>query len=237
MRNAETVLTIIRERGKQGLPLEDVRHECHRWTPVRRVYIPKKKGGQRPLGLPTWKDKLLQEVMRSILEAYYEPQMSQHSHGFRPGRGCHTALREIQATWTGSRWLVEGDIAKFFDTMDHEVLLAILSENIHDQRFLRLVRHLLESGYLEEWRFNTTLSGCPQGGVISPILSNIYLDKLDQYVEHVLIPMARPIDDSTMFAMRMIRFLALPVLDLKRRKLNNNWDTSCTRPSNWKCLR
>jgi group II intron reverse transcriptase/maturase len=236
MRNAETVLTIIRERGKRGLPLEDVyrmlynpdlylrayarlyknkgamtqgatsetvdamslakierlindvRYERHRWTPVRRVHIPKKKGGQRPLGLPIWKDKLLQEVMRSILEAYYEPQMSQHSHGFRPGRGCHTALREIQITWTGSRWLVEGDIAKFFDTMDHEVLLAILSENIHDQRFLRLVRHLLESGYLEEWRFNTTLSGCPQGGVISPILSNLYLDRLDQYVEHVMIP-------------------------------------------------
>jgi group II intron reverse transcriptase/maturase len=236
MRNAETVLAIIRERGKRGLPLEDVyrmlynpdlylrayarlyknqgamtrgttnetvdemslakierliddvRHERHRWTPVRRVYIPKKKGGQRPLGLPTWKDKLLQEVMRSILEAYYEPQMSQHSHGFRPGRGCHTALREVQAHWTGTRWFVEGDIAKFFDTMNHEVLLAILSEKIHDQRFLRLLRHLLESGYLEEWTFNKTLSGCPQGGVISPILSNIYLDKLDQYVEQVLIP-------------------------------------------------
>jgi retron-type reverse transcriptase len=93
--------------------------------------------------------------------------MSQHSHGFRPGRGCHTALREIQTTWTGSRWFVEGDIAKFFDTMDHEVLLALLSEKIHDQRFLRLIRHLLESGYLEEWKFNTTLSGCPQGGVIT----------------------------------------------------------------------
>jgi len=236
MRDAETVLAIVRERGKQGLPLEDVyrmlynpdlylraygrlyknqgamtkgatdetvdamslakiehligevRHERHRWTPVRRVYIPKKKGGQRPLGLPTWEDKLLQEVMRSILEAYYEPQMSEHSHGFRHNRGCHTALQEIQTNWTGSRWFVEGDIAKFFDTMNHDVLLAILAEKIHDQRFLRLVRHLLESGYLEEWTFNKTLSGCPQGGVISPILSNIYLDKLDQYVEHVLIP-------------------------------------------------
>jgi group II intron reverse transcriptase/maturase len=236
MRNAETVLAIVRERGKQGLPLEDVyrmlynpdlylrayarlyknkgamtqgttdetvdgmslakiekliddvRHERHRWTAVRRVYIPKKKGGQRPLGLPTWKDKLLQEVMRSILEAYYEPQMSDHSHGFRPGRGCHTALQEIQSKWTGSRWFVEGDIAKFFDTMNHEVLLAILSEKIHDHRFLRLIRHLLESGYLEEWKFHKTLSGCPQGGVISPILSNIYLDKLDQYVEKTLIP-------------------------------------------------
>ena len=236
MRNAETVLTIVRERGTRGLPLEDVyrmlynpdlylraygrlyknegamtkgttdetvdgmelpkiekliddvRNARHRWTPVRRVYIPKKKGGQRPLGLPTWKDKILQEVMRSILEAYYEPQMSSHSHGFRASRGCHTALQEIQAKWTGSRWFVEGDIAKFFDTMNHEVLLAILREKIHDERFLRFIRHLLESGYLEEWKFNRTLSGCPQGGVISPILSNIYLDKLDQYVEHVLIP-------------------------------------------------
>jgi group II intron reverse transcriptase/maturase len=174
--------------AKIGHLIDEVRHEKHRWTPVRRVYIPKKKGGQRPLGLPTWEDKLLQEVMRSILEAYYEPQMSEHSHGFRPNRGCHTALQEIQTKWTGSRWFVEGDIAKFFDTMNHEILLNILEEKIHDQRFLRLVRHLLESGYLEEWTFNKTLSGCPQGGVISPILSNIYLNKLDQYVEQVLIP-------------------------------------------------
>jgi group II intron reverse transcriptase/maturase len=138
--------------------------------------------------LPTWKDKLLQEVMRSILEAYYEPQMSQHSHGFRPGRGCHPALQEVQTKWSGSRWFIEGDIAKCFDTMNHEVLRSIVGEKIHDQRFLRLVRHLLESGYLEEWKFKHTLSGCPQGGVISPILSNIYLDKLDQYVEKTLIP-------------------------------------------------
>src|SRR5437879_6623000 len=153
--------------------IDEVRHERHRWTPVRRVYIAKKKGGQRPLGLPTWKDKLLQEVMRSILEAYYEPQMSRHSHGFRPGRGCHTALREIQTTWTGSRWFVEGDIAKFFDTMDHEVLLAILSEKIHDQRFLRLIRHLLESGYLEEWKFYNSLRGWWRGGESSLIIWTI----------------------------------------------------------------
>src|SRR6185312_9383346 len=131
-------------RAKIEQLIDDLRHERFHWTPVRRVYIPKKKGGRRPLGLPSWKDKLLQEVIRSILEAYYEPQMSDHSHGFRPGRGCHTALQEVQETWTGTHWFIEGDIAKFFDTMNHEVLLTILGEKLHDNRFLRLIRYLLQ---------------------------------------------------------------------------------------------
>jgi group II intron reverse transcriptase/maturase len=125
--------------------------------------------------------------MRSILEAYFEPQFSEHSHGFRPGRGCHTALSEIQ-TWRGTRWFIEGDIAKYFETINHDVLLAILSEHIQDGRFLRLLRELLEAGYLEDWKFNKTISGTPQGGVISPILSNIYLHQFDKWVETVLIP-------------------------------------------------
>jgi reverse transcriptase-like protein len=125
--------------------------------------------------------------MRTMREAYYEPQMSHHSHGFRPDRGCHTALRESQANWTGTRWFVEGALANCFDTMNQEVLLAILGEKIHDNRFLRFIRHLLASGYLEDGKVNQTPSGCPQGGVISPILSNIYLDKLDHDVEKVLI--------------------------------------------------
>jgi group II intron reverse transcriptase/maturase len=169
--------------------IEDLRQERYRWTPVRRIYIPKKQKGKfRPLGLPSWSDKLLQEVIRQILDAYYECQFSDHSHGFRPGRGCHTALSTIKQTWNGSRWFIEGDIKACFDQIDHGVLLSILGEKIHDNRFLRLIRHLLQAGYLEDWQYHKTLSGSPQGGVISPILSNIYLDKLDTFVEQTLLP-------------------------------------------------
>ena len=140
------------------------------------------------MGIPTWSDKLLQEVIRLMLEAYYEPQFSDRSHGFRPQRGCHTALGEVVTQWTGTRWFIEGDIKGCFDNIDHEVLLSVLAERLHDNRFLRLLRGLLKAGYLENWRYGRTLSGTPQGGVVSPILANIYLDRLDQHVETVLIP-------------------------------------------------
>jgi group II intron reverse transcriptase/maturase len=166
-----------------------LRQERYRWTPVRRTYIEKKKSTKkRPLGLPTWSDKLVQEVIRLIFEACYEPQFSDHSHGFRPGRGCHTALRDIHRRWNGTVWFIEGDISQCFDKLNHEVLLGILTEKIHDGRFLRLIGGLLEAGYLEEWKFNCTLSGVPQGGVVSPILANIYLDWFDQWVEQTLLP-------------------------------------------------
>ena len=127
-------------------------------------------------------------MVRLILEAYYEPVFSSWSHGFRKGRGCHTALREVRDTWTGTVWFIEGDISDCFGSVDHEILMRILAEKIQDQRFLRLIRGMLRAGYLEDWEFRDTLSGTPQGGVVSPVLSNIYLHKLDEFVERELIP-------------------------------------------------
>src|SRR5260221_8980886 len=138
--------------------------------------------------MPVWSDKLLAEVMRMILDAYYDVQFSDHAHGFRTGRGCHTALQDIYHNWGGTTWIIEGDIADCFGSLSHELLISALSEKIQDGRFLHLMRKLLDAGYLEDWQFNQTLSGVPQGSIVSPVLSNILLNKLDQFVETVLIP-------------------------------------------------
>jgi retron-type reverse transcriptase len=156
--------------------IDAVRRERYRWSPARRTSIPKKNGKRRPLGIQTWSDKLLQEVSRLLLSAYFEPQFSAHSHGFRPGKGCHTARRDIYHTWPGTVWFIEGAIAKCFDSLSHEVLIARLREQIHDERFIRLIRNLLQAGSLEDWTWHATYSGAPQGSIVSPLLSNLYLD-------------------------------------------------------------
>jgi len=167
--------------------INQLRYERFRFRPSRRTQIPKKSGGSRPLSIPNFSEKIVQEVLREILEAYYEPRFLDSSHGFRPERGCHTALTYIKRKFRGTTWFIEGDIRGCFDNISHDRLMSILAEDIHDGRLLNLIRMCLEAGYIEDWQYHRTYSGAPQGGIISPLLSNVYLHKLDEFIENELI--------------------------------------------------
>lgn len=164
--------------------ITSLKNHSYKPNPARRTYIIKKNSNKRrPLGIPSTDDKLVQEVIRMILEAIYEPNFSNHSHGFRPKRSCHTSLLEIQNTFTGVKWIIEGDIQACFDSFDHHVLIELLRKRIDDENFISLMWKFLRAGYMEQWTYNKTYSGTPQGSGMSPILANIYLSELDNFIE------------------------------------------------------
>jgi RNA-directed DNA polymerase len=166
--------------------IQSLRNDTYRPKPVKRVPIPKKDGTMRPLGVPSGEDKVVQMAMKIILEHIYEPVFSKHSHGFRPEKSCHTALRQIKHNFTSIKWFGEADIEGFFDNVNHNILIDLLKRKVDDRRFIKLLYRFLKAGYMEDWKWNPNYSGMPQGGVISPTLSNIYLHELDVFMENLI---------------------------------------------------
>lgn len=172
--------------------IKSLADESYMPSPARRTYIQKSNGKMRPLGIPTFTDKLVQEILRMILEAVYEPVFLDCSHGFRPNRSCHTALKDLKHQFHGARWFVEGDIKGCFDNIDHAKLVEVINAKIKDARLIKLIWKLIKAGYVEDWQYHATHSGTPQGGIVSPIFANIYLHELDRFVAELTVDFDQP---------------------------------------------